>query len=142
MPCCQHQTYGIDSTAKLWRATTPVDNTVDDSDAGRFRYSQRAEYHKSIVADQWDKAQRGREVDLGDHEDLAFFPDETREDDDDDSDHFLRVITRSRFSQDPYIGNDMVSVLFAACGIITTASSHEARLGPSPRLHRFPPISR
>lgn len=25
-------TYGIDSTVKLWRATTPVDNEVDDSD--------------------------------------------------------------------------------------------------------------
>lgn len=24
-------TYGIDSTAKLWRATTPVDSEVDDS---------------------------------------------------------------------------------------------------------------
>jgi hypothetical protein len=26
-------TYGIDSTVKLWRATIPIDNNIDDSDA-------------------------------------------------------------------------------------------------------------
>ena len=73
-------TYGIDSTAKLWRATTPVDINVDDSDFGRFRYAQQSKYKKSIVADEWKKARKGKEVDLED-EDLCFLPDETSEDD-------------------------------------------------------------
>jgi len=104
-------TYGIDSTAKLWRATTPVDNEVDDSDIGRFNYSKRVEYQKSIVTDQWKKARKGKEVDLDVDEDLPFFPDETNEDDNDDADHFLGVFTRSRFSQDtPFIGNDMMNL--------------------------------
>ena len=73
-------TYGIDSTAKLWRATTPVDINVDDSDLGRFRYAQKSKYKKSIVVDEWKKARKGKEVDLED-EDLCFLPDETSEDD-------------------------------------------------------------
>ncbi|KAL7536894.1 hypothetical protein ACHAXR_007459 [Thalassiosira sp. AJA248-18] len=103
-------TYGIDSTAKLWRATTPVDNDVDDSDLGRFNYSKRVKYEKSVVADQWKKARKGKEIDLDDEE-LSFFPDETNEDDDVDPDHFLGVFIRSRFSQDtPFIGNDLMNL--------------------------------
>ena len=73
-------TYGIDSTAKLWRATSPVDINVDDSDLGRFRYAQKSKYKKTIVADEWKKARKGKEVDLED-EHLCFLPDETSEDD-------------------------------------------------------------
>jgi len=110
-------TYGIDSTAKLWRATTPVDNDIDDSDMGRFNYSKRMKYDKSIVCDQWKNARKGKEIDLlGDddddrNEDLPFFPDETIEDDNDDPDHFLGIFLRSRFSLDaPFIGNDMMNL--------------------------------
>ncbi|KAL9179718.1 hypothetical protein ACHAXT_009008 [Thalassiosira profunda] len=102
-------TYGIDSTAKLWRATTPVDD-VDDSDLGRFNYSQNVRYEKSVVVDAWKKARRGKEIDLDDEE-LAFFPDETSEDDNDDPDSFLGVFIRSRFTQEvPFIGNDLMNL--------------------------------
>lgn len=105
-------TYGIDSTAKLWRATTPVDMAVDDSDLGRFAYATRTEsYEKSAIADQWRKGIRGKEVDLDD-DDMSFFPDEkATEDDNDDADHFLGVFIRSRFSTEaPYIGNDLMNL--------------------------------
>lgn len=92
-------TYGIDSTAKLWRATSPVDMEVDDSDLARWNFSTRAaKYEKSIVTDKWKKARRGKEVVLDDEE-LPFFPDETNDDDNDDPDHFMGIFIRSRFSQ-------------------------------------------
>lgn len=102
-------TYGIDSTAKLWRATTPVDIEVDDSDLGRYNYnSKNVKYEKSIVVDQWKKARKGKEVDLDDDENLSFFPDETSEDDNDDPDHLLGVFIRSRYSHsESFIGNDL-----------------------------------
>ena len=88
-----------------------MDHKIDDSDIGRFHYSQQTRYEKSIVADKWEKTRKGKEVDLLDEEDLAIFPDETNEDDNEDPDHFLGVFVRSRFSQDtPFIGNDIVSV--------------------------------
>lgn len=56
-------TYGIDSTAKLWRATSPVDMDVDDSDLGRYNYhSKKVIYQKSIVVDQWKKVLQGKEA--------------------------------------------------------------------------------
>jgi hypothetical protein len=56
-------TYGIDSTAKLWRATSPVDMDVDDSDLGRYNYhSKQVKYQKSIVVDQWKKVFNGKEA--------------------------------------------------------------------------------
>ena len=56
-------TYGIDSTAKLWRATSPVDMDVDDSDLGRYNYhSKQVRYQKSIVVDQWKKVRKGKEA--------------------------------------------------------------------------------
>ena len=103
-------TYGIDSTAKLWRASLPVDLDVDDTDLGRFRYSQTVKYKKSIVAEKWKKARKGKEVDL-ESDDLSFFPDETSTDDNDDEDHFLGIFVRSRFSSEPpYIGNDLMEL--------------------------------
>ena len=40
-------TYGIDSTAKLWRATTPVDVEVDDSPIVSFYWS--SPHHSSDI---------------------------------------------------------------------------------------------
>jgi len=49
-------TYGIDSTAKLWRATTPVDSDVDDSAIGRrkhFRMTQERYYKMTPTVRNW-----------------------------------------------------------------------------------------
>eukprot|EP00536_Pseudo-nitzschia_multiseries_P004033 jgi/Psemu1/323282/estExt_fgenesh1_pg.C_650015 len=49
-------TYGIDSTAKLWRATTPVDSEVDDSAVGRrkhFRMTQERSYEMTPTVGRW-----------------------------------------------------------------------------------------
>lgn len=83
---------------------------MDDTDLGRFRYSQKVKYEKSIVTEKWKKARKGKEVDLED-DDLSFFPDETSTDDNDDEDHFLGIFVRSRFSSEPpYIGNDLMEL--------------------------------
>lgn len=50
-------TYGIDSTAKLWRATPPVDETVDDSCDGRARRSLHQPYELSPVTKGWEVVQ-------------------------------------------------------------------------------------
>lgn len=106
-------TYGIDSTAKLWRASTPVDNEVDDSDLGRFKYSRTTEYEKSIVVSKWSDARRGRPIDLED-EDLSFFPDEVTDEDEDLDEEIgmMGIFLRSRYSRDglPYIGNNMMNL--------------------------------
>ena len=46
-------TYGIDSTAKLWRATLPVDHEIDDSPLGRARRFNQLEYESSPVVNAW-----------------------------------------------------------------------------------------
>ena len=46
-------TYGIDSTAKLWRATLPVDCNTDDSPLGRARHFTKSEYEKSPLVASW-----------------------------------------------------------------------------------------
>eukprot|EP00549_Striatella_unipunctata_P007589 CAMPEP_0118686872 /NCGR_PEP_ID=MMETSP0800-20121206/8059_1 /TAXON_ID=210618 ORGANISM="Striatella unipunctata, Strain CCMP2910" /NCGR_SAMPLE_ID=MMETSP0800 /ASSEMBLY_ACC=CAM_ASM_000638 /LENGTH=779 /DNA_ID=CAMNT_0006583975 /DNA_START=91 /DNA_END=2430 /DNA_ORIENTATION=+ len=51
-------TYGIDSTAKLWRATLPVDQNVDDSRRGRFAAYVKQPYHKSDIARSWKYVQK------------------------------------------------------------------------------------
>ena len=107
-------TYGIDSTAKLWRAITPVDTNVDDSDLGRFQYnSNEVRYQKSIVVDQWERIKEGRGEDFLKDEDLCFFPDEMGDDDKDDEDHFLSMFVGSQrmMSHDSsFIGNDMINL--------------------------------
>lgn len=51
-------TYGIDSTAKLWRSTVPVDFTVDDSVAGRRRHASKSgTYRMSAVVSNWNEIQ-------------------------------------------------------------------------------------
>lgn len=105
-------TYGIDSTAKLWRATVPVDNQVDDSDLGRFKYSRKAAYEKSIIVTKWRDARRGRPIDLED-EDVSFLPDEIADDDDDlgDEIEMMGIFLRQRYTSAlPYIGNDLMNL--------------------------------
>ena len=49
-------TYGIDSTAKLWRSTIPVDSDVDDSAIGRrkhFRMTQARSYKMTPTVRNW-----------------------------------------------------------------------------------------
>ena len=105
-------TYGIDSTAKLWRATVPVDNEVDDSDLGRFKYSRETEYEKSIVVSKWRDARRGKPIDLED-EDVSFLPDEIADDDDDLDDEIgmMGIFLRQRYTNSlPYIGNNLMNL--------------------------------
>eukprot|EP00804_Cyclotella_cryptica_P015735 CCRYP_013390-RA/>CCRYP_013390-RA protein AED:0.06 eAED:0.06 QI:92/1/1/1/1/1/7/170/1345 len=104
-------TYGIDSTVKLWRATIPVDNDIDDSDAGRYAFSQKGKYDKSIVCDKWKASRKRNPVDL-DNEEISFFPNETPDEDvveDSFSIGFMGILfARSRSSNEmPFIGNDL-----------------------------------
>lgn len=46
-------TYGIDSTAKLWRAAPCVDPTVDDSPSARAKASLDVPYEMSPITKQW-----------------------------------------------------------------------------------------
>ena len=101
-------TYGIDSTAKLWRATTPIDKEVDDSDLGRFHHSQRVEYKKSIVADRWRKHKK-RKMKIS----IGFFPDEhTIEINSDDGPGFLHGMGLHSRMRDTntFIGNDLTNL--------------------------------
>jgi tetratricopeptide (TPR) repeat protein len=47
-------TYGIDSTAKLWRATRPVDPNMDDSPRGRAKCFYESPYEMSPLTREWD----------------------------------------------------------------------------------------
>ena len=100
-------TYGIDSTAKLWRATTPVDKEVDDSDLGRFHHSQRVEYKKSIVADRWRKHKK-RKMKIS----IGFFPDEHTIEINSDGPGFLHGMGLHSRMRDTntFIGNDLTNV--------------------------------
>eukprot|EP00539_Tryblionella_compressa_P018691 CAMPEP_0178881094 /NCGR_PEP_ID=MMETSP0747-20121128/12820_1 /TAXON_ID=913974 /ORGANISM="Nitzschia punctata, Strain CCMP561" /LENGTH=1373 /DNA_ID=CAMNT_0020549045 /DNA_START=176 /DNA_END=4298 /DNA_ORIENTATION=+ len=46
-------TYGIDSTAKLWRSTIPVDPNVDDSAVGRRKHYRAQKYEMSPTIRNW-----------------------------------------------------------------------------------------
>ena len=50
-------TYGIDSTAKLWRATLPVDPRADDSPSGRYSHALKQPYEMSPVCQSWERVQ-------------------------------------------------------------------------------------
>jgi len=50
-------TYGIESTAKLWCATTPVNDEIDDSDLGRSNYFKQKKYEISALAQEWENCQ-------------------------------------------------------------------------------------
>ena len=105
-------TYGIDSTAKIWRATVPVDNEVDDTDLGRFAFSREAKYEKSIIVKKWRDARRGKPIDLED-EDLSFLPDEIADNDDDLDDEIgmMGIFLRQRYTNTlPHIGNNLMNL--------------------------------
>jgi hypothetical protein len=67
---CPHPTlpffisYGIDSTAKLWRATPPVSVEADDSPCGRAQCALEQDYEMSPVCRSWAKVQKYVERDL------------------------------------------------------------------------------
>ncbi|KAL3936106.1 MAG: hypothetical protein SGBAC_008506 [Bacillariaceae sp.] len=50
-------TYGIDSTAKLWRATTPVSSLIDDSPSGRLKVYCKSHYEMSPIVRKWNEIQ-------------------------------------------------------------------------------------
>ena len=115
-------TYGIDSTAKLWRATQPVCNDVDDSDLGRTKTFHAAEYDASHLVRSW----RGTQNKLNlfcdteiEEDNFTLLPDEIPSHDDDDDSIFgglagvlFRSVTRfgGRSPMIPYIGNDLVEL--------------------------------
>lgn len=50
--------YGIDSTAKLWRASTPVSHHADDSPSGRALRAADEPYEMSVVGRSWEIVRR------------------------------------------------------------------------------------
>lgn len=138
-------TYGIDSTAKLWRATVPVDNEVDDSDLGRFKYSRGAVYEKSIIVSKWSDTRRGRAIDLED-EDVSFFPDEVTDEDEDLEDDMgmMGIFLRSRYSSNtPYIGNNLMNLnkrlkrnYFTCCRSLGMSEVEPVKSGIAPLRRR------
>jgi len=73
-------TYGIESTAKLWRATPPVNDEDDDSSNGRRRKYHQQSYEKSVLASRWPDvrsslAKLSADPDLREI-DATIFPDE------------------------------------------------------------------
>jgi len=115
-------TYGIDSTAKLWRAAQPVCNDVDDSDVGRNEIYHTAEYDASHLVRSWKATQSKLDLfcDTDVEEDnFTLLPDEIPSHDDDFDSIFgglAGVLFRSatRFGGHspmiPYIGNDLVAL--------------------------------
>ena len=75
-------TYGIDSTAKLWRATGPVDANTDDSPNGRSKAFYHAHYEMSPLTREWHTTEH--EI-MNIEQELAE-ADAAREEDDDDDD--------------------------------------------------------
>jgi tetratricopeptide (TPR) repeat protein len=76
-------TYGIDSTAKLWRGTGPVDVNTDDSPRGRAKAFRESEYDMSSLTRDWDSV----EQELSNIEQELAEADAAREDDEDDVDN-------------------------------------------------------
>jgi hypothetical protein len=50
--------YGIDSSAKVWRATAPVDETVNDSSLGRAKIAQDELWECSPITSNWTRVQQ------------------------------------------------------------------------------------
>jgi len=73
-------TYGIDSTAKLWRATGPVDPNTDDSPSGREKAFQASPYEMSPLTKEWDTI----EQEIANIEQELAEADAAREDDEDE----------------------------------------------------------
>ncbi|KAL3923703.1 MAG: hypothetical protein SGILL_001502 [Bacillariaceae sp.] len=71
-------TYGIDSTAKLWRSTVPVNRDTDDSVVGRRQHSRIRKYEMSPTVRSWDQVECVLEnLDLrhGGQDQTEIFPD-------------------------------------------------------------------
>ena len=51
-------TYGIDSTAKLWRASIPADETVDDTFHGRSLVHRSKQYKNSPLVNDWNRIRK------------------------------------------------------------------------------------
>lgn len=81
---------------------------------GRFAYTRTERYKKSVIADKWRAARKGKHVDL-DSEDIPFLPDETPEEsglEDSFPLGFMGLLfSRSQSGSGPvYIGNDLMSL--------------------------------
>ena len=75
-------TYGIDSTAKVWRATGPVDPNTDDSASGRMKAFNGSHYEMSPLTKDWDTI----EHEISNIEQELAEADAAREDDEDEDD--------------------------------------------------------
>jgi len=108
-------TYGIETTAKLWRATIPVSDEVDDSNLGRSNYFKKKKYEMSALTEEWDNCQSkiSRLDGSNLNDDVAFFPSEIIsrdiDSDDDPFDDFLFQggSLSSSHSAAPRIGNNL-----------------------------------
>jgi hypothetical protein len=71
-------TYGMNSSAKLWRASIPVDDDVDDSIVGRRLKYEQKKYVASPVALNWREVQERLSdlMECDNHCDIEMFPDE------------------------------------------------------------------
>jgi tetratricopeptide (TPR) repeat protein len=71
-------TYGIDPTAKVWRATNPVDRDADDSPLGRARSYHKQEYTKSPIVQNYNcvAMSMAMDVDTDDDTTTGLLPDQ------------------------------------------------------------------
>jgi len=99
-------TYGIDSTAKLWRATTPVDESTDDSPLGRYQNAIKAPYYKSTLVHHYKSVQKKLRLIT----EAPIFPDQipSRDDEYDESVFGGLLLRTSRRDESggAYIAND------------------------------------
>lgn len=115
-------TYGIDSTAKLWRATHPVGDDTNDSDLGRCRTAHKTTYEASQPVHSWKGTQSKLDLfcdpDIEEDHDFTLLPDEVPSHDDEDDSIFgglagvlFRNVSRFGGSQSiPFIANDLASL--------------------------------
>ena len=116
-------TYGLDSTAKLWRAAHPVGDDTDDSDLGRSRTAHDTTYEESQLVRSWKGTQSKLDLfcdpDIAeDMNEFTLFPDEVPSHDDEDDDMFgglagvlFRSMSRFGGRQSiPFIANDLASL--------------------------------
>ena len=115
-------TYGIDSTAKLWRATQPVGDDTDDSDLGRFKTARHTKYEASPLAQSWkgteSKLALFCDTDTEENNAFSLLPDEVPLHDDEDDSIFgglagvlFRSVSRLAGRQSiPFIANDLAGL--------------------------------
>ena len=115
-------TYGIDSTAKLWRATDPVGDDTDDSDLGRSRTAHEIAYEASQLVQSWKGTQSKLDLfcdpDIEEDHEFTLLPEDVPSHDDEDDSIFgglagvlFRSVSRFGGSQSiPFIANDLSSL--------------------------------